>query len=708
MNYKTKKLTNAIFAAILAIFIIISVFGGGAFSERTAAFAASSTQAYDNSDVLDDLRGMTVDGKQFSLDDYPKNENGTVKVVTFVEYCYSYYADMQDNFGLYVYVYNPQQLIFDCASGKNMLQMRVGGGTSADFNKYNLKLCNATLQGGYENLFYKFKVDWTAAQRTAILAALDSESRVYEVSGIELLSNSLPEYPNAKEYPVGDYGTDGNAQGKKFTYTGYGKGYGQTSSEVSLNCDVDDVEVVELEVKHTVYRPHGTKYSEGYKATSVHNSVASVYFAVPKNLCGGYEELTGIHAQWLSAMTSPMLITGNKNVYNDLLPYMGDYLPDYLREGGASYYFFDSSHRIGSFSGWGEDGLEWRGMTPVAGATCIFDSSYPQSTGAVNENIKEGGEYGLSNRVYLSNVSGGTLIRCYRYLSQLNYLFYAEGGLDVSDRYSVSSGELYEWVKTKYGEITGGRFTYNLSSDRYLNTNQIAGTIGNANEYLMTQLPLNHGNGYYTALFDSIADDYVVKDISSDDEYNLTSVEWAVNHSWFFGMPYMQLISENTKKLSAIQEVTEADLKSNDKEEICENLFISENDYDDFVSYFNEKKEKNRIYLFRFDESEYVGTELWQKSRDNSVDDTNAYLCQERVYLDFDIIHIKVAKDGVEYVIANVMSPIDIFPETKPPYFTTSDLPPWWHYAMYIGISLVGVFIGAIVIKRLGVKKNRD
>lgn len=704
MKYKTKKVTNAIIAAILAIFIIISVFGGGAFSERTAAFAASSTQAYDNSDVLDDLRGMTVDGKQFSLDDYPKNENGTVKVVTFVEYCYSYYADMQDNFGLYVYVYNPQQLIFDCASEKNMLQMRVGGGTSADFNKYNLKLCNATLQGGYENLFYKFKVDWTAAQRTAILAALDSESRVYEVSGIELLSNSLPEYPNAKEYPVGDYGTDGNAQGKKFTYTGYGKGYGQTSSEVSLNCDVDDVEVVELEVKHTVYRPHGTKYPDSddtkYKSKYVRDSVASVYFAVPKDLCSGYDDLTGIKAQWLSAMTAPILITGNKNVYNAVLPYIGSYLS---RLNINPHYWFVA------FWG-GEDLAEVCDKIPQSSEIAIFG---PPTDGYadIGSRFIEGGKYGFSNKKY---GFGRNYELSVRSLSQLNYIFYTEGGLDGADRYSVSSDELYEWVKTKYGEVTGGRFTDYLQTEdkEYLNPYQIAGGTNwdTPNEYKMAQLPLNHGNGYYAALFDSIDDDYVVKDISSDDEYKLTSYEWTKKHMLWFD--YAQQGSAGSKDITAIQEVTAEDFESGNKEEICENLLISPNDYDDFVGYFNEKQENNRIYLFRFDQSDYVSSQANEYFTTDSgfggSSDTNAYICQERVYLDFDIIHIKVAKDGVEYVIANVMSPIDIFPETKPPYFTTSDLPPWWHYAMYIGISLVGVFIGAIVIKRLGVKKNRD
>ena len=65
---------------------------------------------YENSNVLDNLKGSTIGGKEFNIADYPHDDNGRPQIISFVEFCYSYYADKQDDYGLYVYVYNPQDI----------------------------------------------------------------------------------------------------------------------------------------------------------------------------------------------------------------------------------------------------------------------------------------------------------------------------------------------------------------------------------------------------------------------------------------------------------------------------------------------------------------------------------------------------------------------------------------------------------------------
>ena len=53
--------------------------------------------------------------------------------------------------------------------------------------------------------------------------------------------------------------------------------------------------------------------------------------------------------------------------------------------------------------------------------------------------------------------------------------------------------------------------------------------------------------------------------------------------------------------------------------------------------------------------------------------DTNAYLCQMWVQLDFDIIDLTFTKNGVETVIPVIMSPMDIVPDLNPPVSTIKD-----------------------------------
>lgn len=68
------------------------------------AYAAEGEISFDETNVLDDLQSSTVNGKPFDPKKYPLDENGDIQVINFVEYCYSYKANLRDNYGLYVYI----------------------------------------------------------------------------------------------------------------------------------------------------------------------------------------------------------------------------------------------------------------------------------------------------------------------------------------------------------------------------------------------------------------------------------------------------------------------------------------------------------------------------------------------------------------------------------------------------------------------------
>lgn len=73
---------------------------------RTHAYAADGVN-YDTTDVLDDLTGAD----NFDILNYPFDGTGKIKhpeILNVAEYCYSYRVNARDNYGLYLYFYNPQ------------------------------------------------------------------------------------------------------------------------------------------------------------------------------------------------------------------------------------------------------------------------------------------------------------------------------------------------------------------------------------------------------------------------------------------------------------------------------------------------------------------------------------------------------------------------------------------------------------------------
>lgn len=147
----------------VAVLSVISVISGQANLFALPVYA-EETVKFDETYVMDDLSSATINGKTFNISDYSFDEKRNTGVVMFTEYCYSFYSNKQDNFGLYLYVWNPKGLSFDTSSSLNKVQMSVGGRKS--YTKYSLIFLSKCKEDNYEGLFYKFKVDLSDKERT--------------------------------------------------------------------------------------------------------------------------------------------------------------------------------------------------------------------------------------------------------------------------------------------------------------------------------------------------------------------------------------------------------------------------------------------------------------------------------------------------------------------------------------------------------------
>ena len=160
----------------------------------------------------------------------------------------------------------------------------------------------------------------------------------------------------------------------------------------------------------------------------------------------------------------------------------------------------------------------------------------------------------------------------------------------------------------------------------------------------------------------------------------------------------------NTYTVSAIRKVESNDFQST-AAATCEELYIDESDYDEFKDYFDKATSNNEtVYLFRYYQSDYTCYEVAEYQRGEGTwtllgtqfgyefVDSNAYLMQMWVQLDFDIIDLTFTKNGVDTIIPVVMSPMDIAADGDAPVITTKNDLKWWQILLAV-IALVLVLI---------------
>lgn len=601
-QYKLTYIIAAIATTLVFIFSSFLVQSGG-----QNAFAATATSSlYEQSNVLDDLEGSTINGEPFSLDDYNFDNTKSTQLLSFIEFGYSYYSNMQHDYGLYIYIYNPQGINYATNSSLNKITLRVGGNKSDNYIKYNLHFLNQSTAEGTEGLFYKYKILLTEAQRNAVLNTLNSDKRIYEISEVELQlkNSSVIAYDVALTYK----------------YSGFAEGYGVVTEQNStLTCLVDGLQdKIDLDVKHTVYRPAGDYY-EGKQS-----QLNSCYFRVPEKYFTDYGELSKIACEWYEYVTQPILVTETSYLYQQLYS---------LHGADVSNFNPRMDFLIMSLS---NSDTNWLGKTNTHGLGWTSDfANYDDSYWA------------WVSFLHLIHITDA--IDPVSRFSNFAAVFYTGANTSYKDRY-ISSDELTAQL-LENSKILGGPYL----EERY-------------SEALFSEFV----NPYHTRGKNS-------KVIKRDD---LFDIFWNVTtkSAWqeiFGGYD----VKTNYDSLNAIVEVSESDLKGTNAE-ISKKLYISESDVDDLKAEFKKcNNERLVLFRFGESDyysipcveaycttSNNADQELIKDCAAAWVDDNyTAYMAQETVYLGFDIISLFFTKDDIEVSIPVIASPQDVISGLTPP-----------------------------------------
>lgn len=602
-RYKPQIIT---LLAVLLLALCLTAFMPSGYGVAHADDAGAAVN-FDNTDVMDDLEGSALNGVPFDAADYPYNKLGELQVLGFVEYCYSEYENLRYNYGLYLYIYNPALLDIATGTGSNRVEMATefaADGTPTAYNKFDLQFCGVS-DGVEANRFWKFKI----SDGAYFLDKVSVDSRSYYVSGVELQAygSALP-----SEIPVKT----------KYTWTGFAEGYGSEAAG-SLKCDPEQIETIDLEVQHTSYITGMSSLGNGH-----YNQIHTAYFAVPNYFFENYGKLQKIFAEWYEYKLKNILVTRDWDLYQIAQAQT-------TKELAAD---FDPESRY--FIYFGKDSYTTGGTTQI--------TSYEWAYNIENDSwVNVGGSAGQVTVNENQNI--------------LPLVFFS----DLDDPY-----EIFEFLN-KYFKTAGSVDSSELLDAIY----EYSNSLGNG--YVDPQERKISKDLFYDYVDAGRTYGFQQREVDFDDAFELDSYD--SNHDWWdklidfgiFGSP------EDTGAdltIQPIYDVQAGDL-SGGNEAIAKRLYINENDVDAFKDYYNAHKDTHHIILFRFANTDYLSRAAGYTTRNadggfnavTSENETNAYVCSETIFLNFDIISLTFNDDGEYRVFPVVSDPIDIVGGLEPP-----------------------------------------
>ncbi len=594
LRSKTKQFLTMTAAAFLLAAVVV-------FPACTAAVSHAAEDVvadFEAQNVWADLQNSVIAGEPFDIMDYPKNTSIDPSVITFAEMGYSYDVNNQDDFGLYLYIYNPKECAYDVT--RNRVQLKCGSLATAN---YSLTFLNYCSEKGYEGRFYKYRIELGDA-RQEMLRNLNEHARSYTVVSFELSRSGVSEsYTCAQTY----------------TYSGYAAGYGsEPDGESTLTCAVDGFErYVELDVHQTVYRAQGDFY-EGQQS-----QLNSCYFRVPGKYFTDYGDLTKIVAEWYEYLTNPILVTETDYLYQRLYALHGGDVHAFSP--ATDFLIYSTSNKDTSWLGGKSKGLGW------ASDVDTYEDDYYFVFG---DGLRDLGIKGMA--------SGNMRFDSFA------AVFYTGQNISYTER-SVTSSE--------------------LENQLLLNSDSLGGPY--------------YGGRYSSALFTEYVNDghvrgYNQKTIHKDD---IKDIWWNITTKDFwqtaFGGYAVETIYDGVKAIVTSAD-KDFDLSGSDAD-IAERLKIGIGDVPGLkAECAKAERLGERLVLLRYGESTYYSipcVESYCSSSEDDIDETlvkdslvkwsrdefSAYIAQETVYLDFDIISLWFKADGgAETEVPVVMSPQDV------------------------------------------------
>lgn len=616
MERKKSNFLGKILSYILVLFVCFGLITNAPLLAR----AEEKTYTFDKTEVLADLESSGT----FDINDYPWDYYGIYKspsIANFVEWCYSPFKS--EDFALYIYFYNPQNLQINTSSASNKIQMASAytsypitrESVPTDYDTYNLVFCSKSTRENYEGLFYKFRVvDEKGSDGLYIRERVYSGERRYDVSGITFATL------DGKVQEIGAGGT--------YFFNGFAAGYGPNSiSESTLECsEYRALETISIDVHPTYYRQAGwSDLGAGHQW-----DINSVYFSIPERYFDDFGNLQKIKAEWFEYETTDMLVSNDKTAIDAFLPYAAVEIP---------FNDFEGANSIG-FPSYN------------ANLRYCFANINPLNTTISG--------YNVANKAF-SNVTGIVDYKYNQITPIINYFFYTPNTITSSSSdVLVSTEKLTNYMKSYSASFKNGYLPVEIDGQKI------------SADLFKTTLSSDRQKIAY------VDDDvhHKVVEFDANDEFNMLSYD--VNHNgwerfWnnvFGGTP----IDEKTDISPIVPDVSDY-IELSDSN-LAKTLLINSSDAKAFKEFYNSAKGKvnpERTILFRFAKTDYKTTRGYTMkylSGSDKIDTTtekDAMITSQSIFLNFDILKLTfLDADGKYTAIPVVSDPTNIINDVSP------------------------------------------
>jgi hypothetical protein len=594
---------------------------------NASAVTTVSKELLKSSAVLDDLAGLSINGKQFDANDYPANSSGSVRLLSLAEFNYA--DDNADNYLVCIYVYNPAgaKIVKDYSTNRIQLatDFELNGSElkATTFSKFKLEFCNMSADG----LFYKYAIkDPNNLLYSAMknCAELTGGVRRYYVSGIELMISGAT---NAGDIAVAwhwDY-----------------SGYAQTSvnGRSTLTLSEGNEEVLQLELKSTYYRPEGTIEEAGVTYAQLN----TVYFSVPQSYLDKYGDMSSVHMEAWIYDTKPIYVLSATSklavtAYEHLKQFIGVEVdaPD-----KNVYYQIYGFNPLTDTTVWNENG---------DGHHYYYVYNDDSVSGAEVDST-------VDTLYWLFETDSNGLLVLTRDELEAYALSYLSKGYTVP----YTEEEFEQW-KSELRTYCGSLVSSGLISEDSEVYQRLSSYL-DSTDYLI--------NGKYPSwLFQNPIDDDVTSGYFefyalSSDSVDLTSIKCLEKHWVGFASDKYSDLSASYQNIPMIVSLNPNDLTLLSKADFCRAYLIAEEDYDTFKAYAETATANDEVvYLVRHHVTDYTvyaaftdeyATPTGLKAKEGSSIST------QTVFLDLDVIDVTFTCDEVDTVIPCVATPIDVF-----------------------------------------------
>lgn len=611
-------------------------------------FAADGNVApnyvYDATDVTKDLEG--ADGFDFSQ--YPADASKDTQIYTFLEYGY----DGTDNskFGLYLYIYNPKQKNFSRSSASNKANVAMAfdsKGNATSYQRVGLIFCSATSN----KLFYKFRIDdggklLALAEKYALT---HGGARRYDIATVEL-------------FAYGDKTATTSTIGKSYECTGFMKGFGADKESNTHSVKAYSLDVLDIELNHTFFRPDGN--SSAQSDYTVKDQLDSVYFSFPNELIEQYGGIWKIEASYYSAMTSPILVTSTKEVYDTVLKYVGKELTsnpekyqgkvDCKLNKDIAYSLYDPSY-----------------------SDTFLDSIILRKEPTLTWNLYAAGRVPTEQQI-------------------VYYLFYtgyetSDGSVPYAKDFTLSGERLLEYIYNYNKSYRFGKSELVNDKGEQLSMDMFQGFMPTGEEseiFGKSYKVYENGKVHYVPISMTAADGYTLESYKRTP----TAFDWFTLYKGKY----------DYEKFSDIQAIVPIDVNDSalSKSEFCKKYYVSESDYDSIIAKVNAGKGRETVYLFRFAQSEYKARGVITRG-DLNLGQEYAYIAEESVYLNMNLASITCRKNDEYHTFAVASNPINAVADVEPnkPYDNSQFYKDAWNRIKdWFGNNKQSLIIAAIVI----------